>query len=408
MKDRELYQQVLGLQRPWRVERVELDVSHKRVDIWLEHEAATTWHCPHCAGTGGCYDHVAERTWRHMDTCPFQTHVRARIPRMKCAEHGVVQVQVPWAESHGRFTLLFERLIIEVLQCTDTVAGACALLGISWDESFGVMKRAVARGRARKPAKPIPYIGVDEKAFRKGHSYMTIVCDLQCGTVEHVGEDRKIESLSAYFQGLSPEQLQGIEGVAMDMWQPYVQATNQHVPLAAQKIVFDRFHIMGTMNKAVDQVRKQEHRTLMNEGDERLKGTKYLWLYAQENVPESKQNAFDAVRNQQLKTSRAWAIKETLRALWSYRSLPHARRFFNRWFGWARRSRLKPVRQAAMTFKRHIENILTYCKHRITNGVAEGLNSRIMTIKRKACGHRNKNNFITAIYFHCGGLNLYP
>jgi transposase len=408
MRDIDLYQQVLGLAEPWSVQRVELDVAQRRVDIWVEHEAGVRWRCPHCEQEFSCYDHVGERTWRHLDTCQFQTHVHGRIPRVQCPDHGVVQAAVPWAQPHGRFTLLFERWIIDVLQATDTVLGTCVLLGVSWDEAFGVMRRAVERGRARKHAEPIARIGVDEKAFRKGHSYMTVVCDIDRGTVEYVAEDRKTESLGEYFASLTGEQRQAIEAVAMDMWEPYIQATHQHVPLAADKIVFDRFHIMQQMNKALDQVRRQEHRALKADGDDRLKGTKHWWLYAYENVPDRHLRNFEAVRDQNLKTSRAWAIKETLRELWDYRSPAWARKFFRNWFGWARRSKLEPIKQVALTLQRHLHNILTYCLHPVTNGVAEGLNSRIMTIKRKACGYRNKENFKTAIYFFCGGLDLYP
>ncbi len=165
---------------------------------------------------------------------------------------------------------------------------------------------------------------------------------------------------------------------------------------------------MSHMNGAVDKVRLEEHRQLTAEGDDVLKGTKHWWLYSYENVPDKHLRAFEAVRDQSVRTGRAWAIKETLRELWSYRSVAWARKFFKDWFGWARRSRLEPVKKVAAMLRDHLTNILTYCKHPITNGVAEGLNSKIMTIKRKACGYRSKENFKTAIYFFCGGLDLYP
>jgi len=408
MQDVDLYQRVLGLVEPWSVQRVTLDVTQRRVDIQVEHTAGVKWACPQCGQELACYDHVAERTWRHLDTCQFQTHLHARIPRVKCPEHGVVQASVPWAEPHGRFTMLFERLVIDVLQATHTVSGACELMRISWDEAFGVMQRAVARGQSRKKAEPIAHLGVDEKAFRKGHSYVTVVCDIDRSAVEHVADDRKIESLGEYFQSLSAEQLEGIQAVAMDMWEPYIQATMRHVPRAGDKIVFDRFHIMKHVNEAVDKVRRQEHRQLKAGGDDRLKGSKHLWLYAAENLPQKHHSAFRELCDQNLRTGRAWAIKETLRRLWDYRSTTWARKFFRAWFGWARRSKLEPIKRAALTLQRHLDNIITYCRHPITNGVAEGLNSRIMTIKRKACGYRNRENFKTAIYFFCGGLDLYP
>lgn len=408
MRDTELYQQVLGLVSPWSVERVELDVQRKHVDVWVDHPARISWCCPTCQKPLACYDHAEERIWRHLDTCQFETYLRARIPRVECPEHGVLNVSVPWAEARSRFTLLMERMIIDVLKACSTVTGACDLLRVSWDEAFGVMQRAVARGQARQTATPLKYLGVDEKAFRKGHSYMTVVCDLEESTVKYVGEERTAESLAQYYQALSPEQRSGLEAVAMDMWEPYVKATMEQVPLASEKIVFDRFHIMKNMNEAVDQVRRREHRELTAEGNDLLKGTKHWWLYNYDNVPDKNLRAFEAVRDQNLKTSRAWAIKETLRELWNYRSMSWARKFFTGWFGWAKRSKLSPIKKVADTLHRHLENILTHCVHPITNGVAEGLNSKIMSIKRKACGYRNKDNFKTAIYFFCGGLQLYP
>ena len=353
------------------------------------------------------YDHAEERTWRHLDSCAYRTYLHARIPRVQCPAHGVVQVRIPWAEPKARFTRLFERLAIDVLrECS--ITGATKILGLSWDEAWHLMERAVARGQARKAHRVIPQLGVDEKAISKGHRYLTLVSNLEAGTIEYVGEDRKQESLAAYYRGLLAEQRAGIEAIAMDMWEPYVQATRAQVPEAEGKIVFDRFHLMGYLGKAVDTVRKQEHRERLAQGDETLKGTKYLWLYSREHVPASRRREFNALRRLELKVGRAWAIKEMLRELWHYRYPAAARRFWQRWYFWATHSRLKPIREAAATLKRHLENILTYFQHRITNAVSEGLNSKIQTIKKMAYGFRNVEHFKTAIYFHCGGLDLYP
>ena len=407
MQDTALYQYLLGLNSPWTVSRVELNVKGQCVDVWAEHPEGALWACPTCARELPLYDHAEERTWRHLDSCQYQTHLHARIPRVQCGEHGVVQVKVPWAEPRSRFTRLFERLVLDVLGQCD-VTGATKILRISWDEAWGMMERAVKRGRQRKVAKVVRRIGVDEKAAAKGHRYLTLVCDLEEGTVEHIAEDRKQESLDGYYQGLSKKQLAGIEAVAMDMWEPYIQATLARVPEAAGKIVFDRFHVMGYLGKAVDTVRKQEHRELMASGDETLKGSKYLWLYSLENVPERRRDEFDALRRKALKVGRAWAIKEALRRLWHYGYPASGWKFWKRWYFWATHSRLEPIRKAAETVRRHIDNILTYYQHPVTNAMSEGLNSKIQKIKSMACGFRNIENFKTAIYFHCGGLDLYP
>ena len=408
MRDIELYQQILGLEEPWSVQEVELNIDEGRVDIHAEHPTGVKWKCPHCERELSCYDHSPERTWRHLDTCQLETHLHARIPRVQCEEHGVVQVAVPWAEEHGRFTLLMERFIIQVLLACQTTKGACDLVRIKWDQAWHVGQRAVARGMKRKEAVVTPQIGVDEKAFKKGQSYMTIVNDINRGTVEFITEDREKASLAKYYAGLTNEQRQGITGVAMDMWEPYVQATLEALPLAKEKIVFDRFHIMQHMTKAVDQVRKGEHRQLSSENDDRLKKTKYLWLTTEKNLSEKQEAAFEDLKNSALKTARAWSIKETLRNLWSYQSTGWAKRFFDHWYKWASRSRLEPVKKVARMIQRRLENVITYCTHFITNAVAEGLNSKIMSIKRRAGGFSNPENFKTAVYFHCGGLSLYP
>ena len=407
MQDTALYQYLLGLKSPWTVSRVKLDVNGQRVDVWAEHPDDVAWRCPQCTPVLPVYDHAEERAWRHLDSCQFQTYLHASIPRVACGEHGVVQVKVPWAEPRSRFTLLFERLAIDVLRQCD-VSGATRILRISWDEAWGVMQRAVTRGRARKQARMVRRIGVDEKAAAKGHRYLTLVCDLDEGTVEHIAEDRTQESLASYYAGLTQVQRNGIEAVAMDMWEPYIQATRTQVPEADEKIVFDRFHVMGHLGKAVDTVRKQEHRDLMASGDETLKGSKYLWRYSRENLPERRRDEFAALMRQALKVGRAWAIKEALRRLWHYIYPASGWKFWKRWYYWATHSRLKPMRKAAETIRRHIANIVTYYQHPVTNAMSEGLNGQIQKIKSMACGFRNIEHFKTAIYFHCGGLDLYP
>jgi transposase len=408
LQDTKLFETILGITSPWHISRVELKTDDRRVDLWLEHEP-TRWPCPECGTELAGFDHAEERTWRHLDTCQFQTHLHAESPRVQCPTHGVKHVRVPWAEARSRFTLLMERLVIDLIRQGSTVKGACAIAAISWDAAWGIMQRAVARGQRRKEARPIPYIGVDEKAFRKGHRYHTVVGDLGRSTVEFVAEDRKTESLAAYYERLTDEQKAALQAVAMDMWEPYLGATRDGLPDGEARIVFDRFHIMREMTTAVDTVRKHEHREFLRAGeDSPLTGTKYVWLFSEDRRPEYHADRFATLPALHLKVGRAWAIKEALRTLWTYRQTAAVTRFFKDWYGWAVRSRLEPVKKVAATLKRHLDGVLRFVNHPITNGVAEGLNSKIMSIRRKAGGFRNPANFTTAIYFHCGGLDLYP
>jgi len=407
MKDTDLYRHLLGLESPWTVARVNLAVKEQRVDVYAEHKKGIEFPCPECGRKLGVYDHAEERTWRHLDSCHFATLLHARVPRVQCPEHGVKQAGVPWAEPRSRFTLLFERFAIDVLLETD-VAGAAKILGLSWDEAHHLQQRAVERGLARKERRLPERIGVDEKAAAKGHRYLTLVCDIERGTVEHIDEGRTKESLRSYFLPFTLDELAGIKAVAMDMWPAFIETAHESIPFAADKIVFDRFHVAQHMGEAVDQVRRAEAKELRADGDERLKGTRYLWLYAKENVPAERAADFEALRTMNLRTGRAWAIKELLRELWQCADREAAERLFARWYGWASRSRLAPVIEVAKMVKSHLHNVLTYYAHRITNAASEGINSAIQTIKKRAAGYRNMENFKTAIYFHCGGLALHP
>jgi transposase len=379
------FAQFLGLENPWRVNRVSFAPEVEEFDVFLEHKPRSRFPCPECNWVLPVHDHVPSRRWRHLDHGEYITWLHARLPRVFCLEHGVRRVSVPWAPAEARFTTAFERHAIDVLLEAD-VLGAARLLRISWDEAWNVMERAVRRGQQAKKRRVIRHLGVDEKAVAKRHQYVTMVCDLDRATVEYIADDRKKTSLEAYYASLSPKQLAGIQAVAMDMWEPYITATAALVPEGRSKIVFDRFHIMQHMNEAVDKVRKWENRLLLEEDNEVLKGSKYLWLFAEENVPEKMAERFAFLRAQHLKTGRAWAIKEGLRGLWEYQLKGWAELYWKQWYFWATHSRLKPVIQAARMIHSHLENVLTYFDHRITNAVSEGLNSKIQTVKKTPAG----------------------
>jgi len=407
LEDTEFYGQLLGLPDPWRVRKVALDIVANRVDVWVEEAAGTKWNCPECGQGAPLYDHAEERVWRHLNTCQCQTLVHARLPRTKCADHGVRQVGAPWAGPGSQFTIACESWLIDTLQECD-ITGVSRLTGASWDESWGVMAKAVARGQARKTRRIPEYLSIDEKAFAKRHRYETLICDLKRGTVEHIVEDRQQESLERYYRQFTEEERGSVKAVAMDMWDPYIAATRGYIPQAEEKIVFDHFHVARQVTEALDKVRRQEHKALMTQGDEQLKRTRHLWLANRENVPEWRKEEFAAIRKANLKTGRAWSIKESLRKFWHYRYPKSAFSYFRRWYYWATHSRLVPIVKAAKTLDKYLPNIMTYFKHRISNATAEGLNSKIQMVKEMACGFRNREHYRIAIYFHCGGLSLYP
>lgn len=407
MKDTELYQHLLGLQSPWFVERVELDTKAQRVSVYAGHRKDATFSCPECDSQCPLHDHDEERSWRHLDSCQFETHLRARVPRVKCGEHGVRQARVPWAEPKSRFTLMFERFAIDVLLETD-VEGAAKLLRISWDQAHHIMERAVERGLARREHVDIKHMGVDEKAIAKGHRYATLLNDLQRSTVLEVTEGRTQQSIEKCLTSVPSAQLAKVEAFAMDMWQPYFQAVTSAVQDGASKIVFDRFHIVGHMHKALDIVRRRESREMVEEGDRRLVGTKYNWLYAAERLDDDVRQQFVRMRDNGFKTARAWSMKELLRGLWDRKSMRDGLAWWSRWYFWATHSRLAPVIKVAKMIDRHLPNVLSYFAHRITNAASESINAVVRGLQKRAFGYRSFSNFRIAVLFRCGGLNLYP
>lgn len=406
MRDTELYRTILGLESPWTVARVELDVKQQRVDVYAEHGKRKRWPCPRCEASCGLHDHDEERTWRHLDTCQFQTVLHARVPRVRCDEHGVVQVRVPWAEPGGRFTALFERWAIDVLHETSVVGGA-RLLGLSWDEADHIMRRAVERGLARRETVVPKHLGLDEKSYAKA-DFVTVATDIQAGAVIEVAQGRTKESVFRALGSYSFADLARVEAVAIDMSNTYVSAVQACIEGADEKIVFDRYHVVHHMTDAVDKVRREENVHLRQAGDDRLVGSRYFWLYARENVPDKHEISFGALRDANLKTARAAAIKEQLRDLWDQPTLEQGEAWWKAWFGWAIHSQLEPVKKVARMIKNHLPNVLTYFTHPITSATNEAINGVIQTLIKRAYGFRRFTSFRTAVLFHCGKLQLYP
>ena len=331
----------------------------------------------------------------------------ADVPRVECSEHGVVTVAVPWSEPGSGFTALFEALVIDWLK-EASIAAVSRRLQLSWNAIDGIMQRAVRRGLKRRSEVEAKRLGVDETSFRKRHDYVTVVSDQDSQTVLHVGDGRDQESLSGFYDDLSDDQKVAVESIAMDMWPAYISATLGGIPDAREKIAFDKFHVAKYLGDAVDKVRRTEHKALLAEGREDLKHTKHCWLMNPQNMSRKQWRGFKALRESTLKTARAWAIKELAMSLWSYTSRTWAMKAWKQWLSWAVRSRLEPVKKVAKTIKTHLWGIINAVFLKADNGGAESINSRIKMVKVRSRGFRNKERFRNAIYFHLGGLDLYP
>lgn len=409
MRDTELYQILLGLTAPWRVSAVDVLASGNRplgeVAVTVEWPAGEPLVCPTCGQVAPRYD-SRPRRWRHLNTMQWKTFITADVPRVDCPACGVKQVRVAWAEDSSRFTELFEAFAIQVLQAVRSKVQAQGLTALSWDQVDRIMERAVSRGLNRRSLEGIAYVGLDEKSFGRGHDYVSVLHDLTRRRVLDVVPERTREATDVLWATVAPPQRQGIRAVALDMWEPYLEATRAAAPKAA--IVHDKFHVAKELNKAVDLVRRREHRELKQAGHETLSKTKYLWLKNPKNWTERQQETFQSIKVDSLKVGRAWAIKEAFAEFWNYRYTASAEKFFDRWYFWASHSRLTPIINAAKTLKRHLPGLLAYTKHRITNAVAEGTNGQIQLLKANARGYRNFAQYRISILFHCGGLDLYP
>lgn len=406
MRDRDLYAKLLGIEAPWSVSDVDVRLDDGEVEVFIEYASTARLACPTCGADCPGYD-TRTRTWRHLDTMQFRTLLTAEVPRVKCDEHGVKQIGVPWAEPGSRFTALLEKVVIDWLKEASTSAVA-RLLRMTWDEVDGVMQRAVERGLRRRESQPLRSIGIDETSFQTRHEYVTIVYDTERGRVVEVLDGRGQESLENFFWDTPYEHLETLEAVSMDMWAPYIAATRNHIPEADNKIAFDRFHVAKHLGDAVNDVRRQEHAELRSFGDDLLKGSRYLWLKNPENMSPEHRLRFEALRGTNLRVAKAWAMKETARHLWTYVKRGWARKAWERLLDWMARSRLQPMLKVSKMLRKHLWGIVNAIVLRVTNAHLEATNAKVQALKKRACGYRNRRRFRDAILFHCGGLELYP
>jgi transposase len=407
MQDTELYSKVLGVAKPWRVTQVEVNEFSKTVTVHVIHDQREAVTCPICGQTCGIHDHRIRR-FRHLDTCDFQTVIECQVPRSSCSTDGVKQLSVPWAEDTSRFSALFEASVI-LWQKAAVISAVAGRMGISWDQAAAIQARAVDRGLARRKQTPLHEIAIDETSFQKRHEYVTVIVDRAKDVVVDVLNDRKAETLSVWFASQKPSLLRGIRTITMDMWDPFIKAVRDTIPDAESKICFDRFHVAMYFGKALDKVRAMEHRVLQKSGImSALKGTRHEWLRTSRLTDNRSRRAFLSLTRTNLKTARAWAIKETASSLWDYVYLGAAKRAWMMLLQWIAKCRLEPVMKVGRMVRRYLWGILNAIIAKTTNAMAEAKNARIQRIKSMACGFRNRDRFRKAILFHLGGLDLMP
>lgn len=409
MESTELYQQILGITAPWFVESVEINHVETKVTVVLAHFTGSgLFRCPTCDAQAPIYDHHDTRTWRHLDTCQFQTLLAARVPRVNCRACGVQTARVAWAAPHGRFTLLFECFALDVLFTAQVQSRTAELLCLTPDQVRYLMQRAVERGLKRRDGQcPLPHLMVDEKSLHTGHHYVSVLSDGTHGAVLEVVEHRTTEAAATLFeQGLSASQQEAVKVVTLDMWPPFATAVRAAVPGA--DLVYDRFHLSEHLNAAVDKTRRQEHKRLCGAGDERLKQTRYLWLRAPESLSDTQREQLETLCQSELETVAVWRLKEEFRGFFECESEAAATDFFHSWCERVKELGNHHLSKVATMFKEHWSGLITYLRHRVSNGLAENVNGRIQQLKTKARGFSNCVGFRRAILFHLGQLDLYP
>ncbi len=304
VKDTALFAQLLGLSAPWRVTDVTPDLEGKSLTLRIEWPEGKPGPCPDCGESCGVDDHREEREWRHLDTMQFKTLLICPVPRVNYRVHGVKSLKVPWADLKSRFTMLFERFAIDVLLSSSSKAKAADLLGLSWDEVHHIQERAVKRGLERRSLDGMTHARIDEKSFLKGQSYASVLYDLGGSRVVDVVQERTQEAATALLGSLPQDVRDGIEAVAVDMWDPFLAAIKTTLPTAT--IVHDKYHLVSYLTKAVDEVRRKEHKVLkLDDQEDLLKGTRFTWLRNPENWTEKDDATFKELKSKGLKVGRA-------------------------------------------------------------------------------------------------------
>ena len=252
--------------------------------------------------------------------------------------------------------------------------------------------------------RPLHWIGVDEVSRRKGHRYLTVVYDLERRTLLWVGEDRSEQTLKKFFAGLGRRRCRSIQVVCVDMWAAYAKAVREHVPQA--QILFDRFHLVQHLNRAVDEVRRAQMRQLSRREKVQFKGVRYLLLKNPWNLKPDQKERLSTLVRWNTPITRAYYLKESFQLFFEYKQPKRAREHLERWMHAAMRSRLEPFKKLVRMLRGHLDGVLAWTKLRLSNGALEGMNNKIKLVSHRAFGFRSVEHYVAAIYHCCAQLPL--
>jgi transposase len=402
MKDTKLFAAALALKPPWYIKKIDFrDTAQgeKELHIEVDHQKRVKFEyegelCP-------VHDHQL-RSWRHLRFFQHDCYLHARVPRVKTESGEVRLVAVPWAEPGSSFTLLFE---LDVLKLMDKGMSASAVgRHYSFDSRIAsrIVGRHVSNALATQELRTVKDLSVDETSRKKGHNYLTILCDRQAKKVVGVslGKDQK-----AVGQALIDMEARGadratVRSVTLDMSRSYIAACESYLPQA--EMVFDRFHLVKKLNEAIDTIRRAEQKQFK----EALKHSRYLWLRNASKLSQKQQQRLDLLKEAFPNLGQAYRLKELFREVFDAAQFIKRLKPLNEWIKMAWDSGIKPIQEFVNMLHDHWYGIKTYFKRLANNAFAEGVNLKIQEIKRIARGYRNPHNFILMIYFKLGGLDL--
>lgn len=398
----EMFAQSIGLTDPWYIERAEFEEEKREVHIYVGTRKTAEYPCPECGKLCERYDdEETERVWRHGDVVFFPCYVHCRRPRVKCGKE-IHVVTAPWARANSRYTLLFESYAMLLVKSMP-VNHARKLLRISHTSMTYILRYWVKKAVQEDDLSEVRAICVDETSFKRGQSYVTVISDAKARRVIDVEEGRDADTVVRFSYKLEEKggDCNKIKTYISDMSSAYESAKEECFPHAMQ--IIDKFHVKQIMLKAMDEVRQEEQGKKTSRS--RNSGKRLLM------IPEVRQTEQQRIKVEQLskqypKTGRAFRMVQALDEMYKCENPKDAEAVFTRLISWLRRSRLEPMKKVANTLKAHKETILAYFYNRVTNAIAEGINSLIQSAKRRARGFRTYVGYECMIYLVVGKLHL--
>lgn len=371
------------------------------VEIQIRRRSNALARCPDCSAVLTGHIKSKRRRWRHLDLFRTKCYVASDVREGYCRRHGRRVEAVPWAEPGARHTREFDLQVSSLVQVSDRTATA-RMYRIAWRTVERIVRRVVAVRLPVNRFDGVRTIGIDETSYKRRHHYLTVVCDMKRGRVIWVGEGKSGKTLDGFFDEFGEERARRLRVVSMDMSQAYTTVVKNRAPQA--DIVYDKFHVVKLLLEAIDEVRRAEARDLSKDEKKKLKGLRYAFLRNPKNRNPRDVVAIKEVMSINAKLARTYQLRVDFEDLWDCSSVDEARSFLARWTRAALLSRREPLRRFAKTVRGHLEGILAYFQHGVTNAALEGTNNKIKLTIHRAFGFRSLDGLMAMVYLCCGGL----